>query len=741
MTLNGPINFDFYSDKIQKLKKNQKLMIPQSNQSKQKIDEIRYEQSNIPQYQIIPLYAHVSNHFIQSKDQAIVQLTNELNIHRPNLYLETLDILLQKNPNAINIIIEFYHKHTRQINHELDLQSHFEDEISYKMLDLVGINVSSKDDEKEQDIQTTDIDVVIKRVRMNHPTISMSNLKLANKVFDALYYAQTTTQLGLKSKDHKLKENIEKNIPNQAQLLSQFTSVLAQVVPSLSNIYSKMQIVTNTRNNDVAELKKKTKKLKAMGLDDTDLYEATQAIYENDAIYNGSDMCLKIHPYALAKYQGIDLKYKKQELKQLHNATISIRENTDTIAQYLILLHFIAEISPASRVSIVITFNINEKDYVINRINMELAAISQDESTPEPNMIPAKLSNRIIPIDERFHSISAFDLNTLTSKNPLLVESLINIFFSDGLTLSCQPITDLLAKATIPMNMLELALSDKSTFTHQINTVTDALSEIKDKDELFLIFKEAIARIYIGQAALVESIRVKNEHIAKIIDEKTESIEKIKTLSSESNKNVEEIKQKDKQIEELTRQLNQKESQLHDVKSQYDRLSKDLAPFDRLKNAHDELSSQNEILLDQLNHIQKSQHDKQSNDTSIEPYDESKVIDILNDHAVCVIGGHSHWLADMQRILPKAKMYDPDKKNATMEAIETADILIINTSILNHTLYRRVQAAIAENPTVEIAYINTQGSNVSRALMSVNDQLELLSNANTKNNNNQIISR
>lgn len=739
MTLNGPINFDFYSNKINKLKKNKTPMIPQKNQSKEKIDGIRYEKSPVPQYQIIPLYSHVSNRFIATKDQAISQLTNELNTHRPDLHLEALDILLRKNPKIINTIIEFYYKHERQINHELDLQSHFEDEISYKMLDLIGFTVKSKEDEKEQDIKTTEIDDVLKRVRMNHPTISMSNLKLANKVFDALYYAQTTTQFGLKSKNQELKETIEKNIQNQTHLLSQFGNVLAQVVPSLSDIYSKMQIVTNNRNKDLAEIKKRTKKLEAMGLTDNNvykLYEATQAIETDNNVYAGSDMSVKIQPYILAKYQGIDLKYKKQELKQLHNATLPIRENADTIAQYLILLHFIAEISPASRVSIIVMFGINEKDYVINRINMELVGISNNESTPAANRVPSKLSDRIIPINDRFHSISAFDLNTMSSKKIKLVESLINIFFSDGLMLSGQPMTDLLAKAIVPMNMVEIALSNESTLKHQINTVTDALAEIDDKDELFLLFKEAIARIYIGQAALVESINEKNDHIAKIIDEKTESLEKIKTLSTESNKNVEKIKQKDKQIEELTRQLNQKESQLNDVKSQYDRLSKDLAPFDRLKSAHDELSSQNEILLDQLNRIQQSQHDKQSNDTTIEPYDESKIINILNDQAVCVIGGHNHWLADMQRILPKAKMYDPDKKNATMEAIETADILIINTSILNHTLYRRVQAAIAENPNVNIAYINTQGSNVSRSLMTVNDQLELLSNANTKNNNN-----
>ena len=115
----------------------------------------------------------------------------------------------------------------------------------------------------------------------------------------------------------ELKENIEKNIQNQTHLLSQFGNVLAQVVPSISNIYSKMQIVTNNRNEDLAEIKKRTKKLEAMGLTDNnlyELYEATQAIETDNHVYTGTDMAVKIHPYTLAKYQWIDLKYKKQEL-------------------------------------------------------------------------------------------------------------------------------------------------------------------------------------------------------------------------------------------------------------------------------------------------------------------------------------------------------------------------------------------------------------------------------------------
>lgn len=178
------------------------------------------------------------------------------------------------------------------------------------------------------------------------------------------------------------------------------------------------------------------------------------------------------------------------------------------------------------------------------------------------------------------------------------------------------------------------------------------------------------------------------------------------------------------EYDNLVRELNQTKQQLNYQQQRYSNLSKELAPYENLKWKSQELQNQLDMQVEINSEIEEQLEnviEHQSN-TKCE-YDEDTFIEFLKQKNVFIVGGHEHWRGNMQLILPDAKIVVPEHNNASVDNAKNADYVIINTSMLNHPMFRKVRAAYQSNSDGQMLYLNTQASNMSRTLQLLYSQI------------------
>lgn len=89
-------------------------------------------------------------------------------------------------------------------------------------------------------------------------------------------------------------------------------------------------------------------------------------------------------------------------------------------------------------------------------------------------------------------------------------------------------------------------------------------------------------------------------------------------------------------------------------------------------------------------------------------------VDYLSTKNITIIGGHVNWVKNVKAKLPKARFISAGTITRDLKSIVNSDIVVINTTVLDHKLCWRVMEDI-NNSDVVLVYINTE-INVDRVI-------------------------
>lgn len=385
-----------------------------------------------------------------------------------------------------------------------------------------------------------------------------------------------------------------------------------------------------------------------------------------------------------------DNKYTKSESNYLSTRNMITELQGLFSVEYFILYSFYVEIMP--HINIYFAFKIQSEHWqtFLHALKTELyASINKmtDSTVNAPTHLP-----------KNSHGITYLLSNGETNKwiNQLLITSMQSSNVS-------------------PANILINHMLPTENYNTKSASQYEQLiqSDTPEVMEMMTVYVQTIVQALSKQSRiLMESLNDANEIIRKhqhIIDTNCENSNETISLDEYNN---------------LVRELNQTKQQLNYQQQQYSNLSKELAPYENLKWKIQELQNQLDMQVEINSEIEAQLENVigHQSDTKCE-YDEDAFIEFLKQKNVFIVGGHEHWRGNMQVLLPDAKIVVPEHNNASVDNAKNADYIIINTSMLNHPMFRKVRAACQSNSKGQMLYLNTQASNISRTLQLLYSQI------------------
>ena len=385
-----------------------------------------------------------------------------------------------------------------------------------------------------------------------------------------------------------------------------------------------------------------------------------------------------------------DNKYTKSESNYLSTKNMMTELQGLFSVEYFILYSFYVEIMP--HINIYFAFKIQSEHWqtFLHALKTELyASINKmtDSTVNAPTHLP-----------KNSHGITYLLSNGETNKwiNQLLI-------------------TPMQSSNVSPANILINHMLPTENYNTKSASQYEQLiqSDTPEVMEMMTVYVQTIVQALSKQSwILMESLNDANEIIRKhqhIIDTNCENSNETISLDEYNN---------------LVRELNQTKQQLNYQQQQYSNLSKELAPYENLKWKIEELQHQLDMQVEINSEIEAQLENVigHQSDTKCE-YDEDAFIEFLKQKNVFIVGGHEHWRGNMQVLLPDAKIVVPEHNNASVDNAKNADYIIINTSMLNHPMFRKVRAACQSNSKGQMLYLNTQASNISRTLQLLYSQI------------------
>lgn len=89
----------------------------------------------------------------------------------------------------------------------------------------------------------------------------------------------------------------------------------------------------------------------------------------------------------------------------------------------------------------------------------------------------------------------------------------------------------------------------------------------------------------------------------------------------------------------------------------------------------------------------------------------------IQNHSVAVFGGHPNWQQKMKAVLPTTVFVDVDELNKNISFIDRLEYVCINTSVFNHTFYRKLMSRLNKNQT-KLLYVDGS-SNAEKTLHKI----------------------
>lgn len=407
-----------------------------------------------------------------------------------------------------------------------------------------------------------------------------------------------------------------------------------------------------------------------------------------------------------------DKNYSKNESKAIIDKLLPPKILGVFLIEYFIVYSFYVEIMP--HLNMYLSFSLPENfsyDTYETMIN-ELVAITDDHLTHDTN-------TNSLNIPKNSHGMASLTSPSLSTNGDhilaidnLLSTLLINPMHSASISVSDKFINHVIDPKPIEtVNMLQ---ADRTKL------LVEHLYTITNQDDMFSIITTVANRIQVAMQAIHADTQELESELSEantLVARQTITIDE---LQHNSTDNTQEAQQS---YDDMYKQLEEANHKLELEQQRYELLSKELAPYENLKHKTIELNEEIERLQDINSYMDERLENviKHQSESDTE-YDEDAFILELQNKSVFIVGGHEHWRSDMQALLPNAKIVAPEHNNASVDNAKSADYVIINIGMLNHSISNRVKTAYKANENGQILYLNTQASNISITLQQLHSQ-------------------
>jgi len=449
--------------------------------------------------------------------------------------------------------------------------------------------------------------------------------------------------------------------------------------------------------------------------------------------------------------------------KDIDNARLAVFEMAEFYAEYLTLLHFYVEVSEI--MPLALTINFNQTPYLsglldaITAINSVRADSLKLAITEETEKLDKKAKERVIKLPNDYHAITAFSMPLLardfgyeipngrefhvleTEKDAkfqevLIASQLTGLYFSQILSILEEPFIEKAIHETISFQKIEQFLSPESDYYefNNIRKIADYFARQSDKVIIEKILSASAARAFVGIDVLLKQNKRLEE---KLVNERANAEKLNIELESQIKNNVE-FNLLEEEVNLLNARIESTKKERDHFQRLYHESSRYVAAFDELKEKYDEVDAkriaykqeQSELALEneRMNELLKSYMnpddivDSLSDDFTDEAYLHTYLPFLLNQR-IAIIGGHENWRARIKQLLPQARIFIPEHVNVSLDMISRADLVILNTATMNHSMFARVKEVFRKNDNGKFVYINTQSSNLVRTLEIINEQL------------------
>ncbi|SPF31889.1 hypothetical protein SBF1_110015 [Candidatus Desulfosporosinus infrequens] len=105
-----------------------------------------------------------------------------------------------------------------------------------------------------------------------------------------------------------------------------------------------------------------------------------------------------------------------------------------------------------------------------------------------------------------------------------------------------------------------------------------------------------------------------------------------------------------------------------------------------------------------------------------EPDEVQKYLNLLNDKACAVIGGHKSWVDKIKENLPTFTYVHEDSLHKDLRYLGNKEFVLINTDFISHALYEKVMAQMTNNKT---KFDIVRGTSFPGAILKMGRALEL----------------
>lgn len=219
-----------------------------------------------------------------------------------------------------------------------------------------------------------------------------------------------------------------------------------------------------------------------------------------------------------------------------------------------------------------------------------------------------------------------------------------------------------------------------------------------------------------------------NEHIDKTSKDQQKAIEGLKQDIKQKHAQVQQhecrLKIRDVKITKLLSDVSLLKHQLEQERASNDRIAE-------LERENQKQKEQIQTLNDMLLDVVSRENDipDTCEDETVQNIVSDDTLDAmtkdLSELQIAVVGGHDNWHANLIKQLPDTRIVKAEHINTDFSFLHTVDVLVINVSILNHSIYHKVKNQIKrQTKKTKIVYLNTQGSNIPLTIQQLHQQIK-----------------
>jgi hypothetical protein len=163
------------------------------------------------------------------------------------------------------------------------------------------------------------------------------------------------------------------------------------------------------------------------------------------------------------------------------------------------------------------------------------------------------------------------------------------------------------------------------------------------------------------------------------------------------NKREEIIQEKERELREKEHQFNrEKEEQELRIKALEEELRIAQGNLRKQEQKQKEMNDYSKEVHALRTYVYENQKEEADNVPQISIEEMSKEI---QEHSIAIFGGHPNWKQKMKEVLPSVSFVDVDELNKDISFIDRLEFLCINTSVFNHSFYRKLMSRLNKNET------------------------------------------